>query len=38
MTPTEYKQNGRPIEKNKKIQGYLDFNKREAIQLLKYYT
>lgn len=38
MTPTEYKQKGTRIKENKEIQGYLDFNKLEAIRQLNKYA
>lgn len=37
ITPNEYRLRGTRIEKNKQIQGYIDYNKREAIRLLKNY-
>ena len=38
MTPTEYKQKGTRVKENKEIQGYLDFNRAEALRLLKKYA
>lgn len=37
MTPNEYKRRGDHEQDNKEIKGYLDFNKREAVSLLKSY-
>ena len=35
MTPSEFKQFGAQAKENKEIQGYLDYNKGEAIRLLR---
>lgn len=37
ITPNEYRQNGSQMEENKHIQGYIDYSKREAINLLRKY-
>lgn len=37
VTPTEFRQNGSKIENNKQVQGYLDYNKQEAMSLLIHY-
>lgn len=37
ITPNEYRQRGTRLEGNKQIQGYIDYNKREAIRMLKKY-
>lgn len=37
ITPNEYRQRGTRLEENKQIQGYIDYNKREAIRILKKY-
>lgn len=38
ITPSEYRQSGTKVEENKKVQGYIDYSKREAIGLLMNYV
>ncbi len=35
ITPNEYRQRGTRVEENKQVQGYIDYDKREAIRLLQ---
>ncbi len=37
ITPREYRLRGSRIEENRQIRGYIDYNQREAIRLLKNY-
>ncbi len=37
ITPKEYRLRGSRVEENRQIRGYIDYNKREAIRLLKKY-